>query len=175
MRADTLLTTLITLAGIILISGCTKAGDPASDASPAPAAEEAAATTEMPSAVAEPASLPRTSSPQGAGVFFISPADGDTVTSPVTVEFGITNMNVVKAGEMAADSGHHHLLIDTGLPNPDMPIPADAQHRHFGDASTSTELTLEPGQHTLQLIFADYLHIPHNPPVYSETITITVE
>jgi hypothetical protein len=54
-------------------------------------------------------------------------------------------------------------------------VPADDKHRHFGDASTATELTLEPGQHTLQLLFADYLHIPHDPVVASETITITVE
>lgn len=169
MRADKLQTTLIILTGVILIGGCTKAGDPASDASPAPAAKE------MTSTVAEPAGLPRTTSPAGASVFFISPADGDTVTNPVTVEFGIANMSVVKAGETAAESGHHHLLIDTGLPNLELPIPADANHHHFGDASTSTEISLEPGQHTLQLLLADHLHIPHNPPVYSATITITVE
>lgn len=84
-------------------------------------------------------------------------------------------MAVVKAGEMAADAGHHHLLIDTGLPDLALPVPADDKHRHFGDASTTTELTLEPGRHTLQLLFADYLHIPHDPVVVSETITITVE
>lgn len=151
-----------------LLGACTKASDSASDASPAPAEKEMATA-------AEPAAMPRTPSPVGAGVFFITPTDGDTVTSPVKVEFGIERMSVVKAGEMAADSGHHHVLIDTGLPNLELPVPADAHHRHFGDASTSTELELEPGQHTLQLLFADHLHIPHNPPVVSETITITVE
>jgi hypothetical protein len=72
-------------------------------------------------------------------------------------------------------SGHHHVLIDAELPAMDMPIPADANHVHFGDGSSTTELTLEPGEHTLQLLFADHLHIPHDPPVYSDRITITVE
>ena len=166
MRADKI---LITLAAASLIGGCGKAGDSTGDASPAPASEEVATVA------AEPEGLPRTPSPEGASVFFITPANGDTVSNPVLVEFGIANMNVVKAGEMAADSGHHHLLIDTGLPNLELPIPADEHHRHFGDASTSTELALEPGQHTLQLLLADHLHIPHAPPIVSETITITVE
>ena len=67
------------------------------------------------------------------------------------------------------------MLIDTGLPVLDLPIPADANHVHFGDGSSSTRLELAPGEHTLQLLFADHLHIPHEPPVYSEPITITVE
>jgi hypothetical protein len=84
-------------------------------------------------------------------------------------------MAVVRAGDNAPNSGHHHLLIDTGLPDLTLPIPADANHVHFGDGSTTTERTLPPGKHTLQLLFADYLHIPHDPPVFSEPITITVE
>ena len=67
------------------------------------------------------------------------------------------------------------LLIDTGLPDLGMPIPADAQHVHFGDGSTSTEITLEPGEHTLQMLLGDHLHIPHDPPLASGVITITVE
>lgn len=127
-----------------------------------------------PPAAAAPA-LPRTASVDGARVFFITPADGDTVTSPVSVEFGIEGMSVVAAGVNDANSGHHHLLVDTGSPDMDLPIPADANHIHFGDASTSTELTLEPGQHTLRLLLGDHLHIPHVPPVFSDTITVMVE
>ena len=126
-------------------------------------------------AVSAFAELPRTASVPGARVYFITPADGATVSNPVTIEFGIEGMTVVKAGDDAAGSGHHHLLIDTGLPDPGLPIPADENHVHFGDGSTSTELTLVPGTHTLQLLLGDHLHIPHDPPVTSETISITVK
>ena len=123
----------------------------------------------------DPAVLPRTTSVAGARVFFIGPADGDTVSSPVSVVFGIDGMEFVPAGDNAPHSGHHHLLIDTGLPDPGLPIPKDAQHVHFGDGSTETEITLEPGQHTLQMLLGDHLHIPHDPPLVSDPITILVE
>ena len=85
-------------------------------------------------------------------------------------------MSVVTAGTDQMHSGHHHLIIDAELPeNLGMPIPADENYIHFGDASTSTEVTLEPGRHTLQLLLGDHLHIPHDPPVTSDVITITVE
>lgn len=126
--------------------------------------------------VAEPrVELPRTASPEGARVFFISPADGDTVSNPIAVEFGVEGMSVVTAGDPAPASGHHHLIVDAPLPNFGLPIPATDNYIHFGDGSSSTEITLEPGSHTLQLLFADHLHIPHDPPVMSATITITVE
>ena len=118
---------------------------------------------------------PRTASVAGARVFFVRPADGDTVSNPVQVEFGIDGMTIVPAGIDTPDSGHHHLLIDTGLPRLDLPIPADANHVHFGDGSTATEITLEPGQHTLQMLLGDHLHIPHDPPLASAVITVTVE
>ena len=46
---------------------------------------------------------------------------------------------------------------------------------HFGKGQTETEITLEPGTHTLQLILGNHFHVPHNPPVVSEKITITVK
>ncbi len=169
MHVSNYRTVLVSLLGVALISACgSPAGDAANEAAEAPAMDH--------SSMAETATeLARTASPEGARVFFISPADGATVSNPISVEFGISGMAVIKAGEMAENSGHHHLLIDTGLPDLGLPVPADEHHRHFGDASTSTEVTLEPGQHSLQLLFADYLHIPHEPPVVSETISITVE
>jgi len=118
---------------------------------------------------------PRSPAPEGARAFFITPANGATVTTPFTVEFGIEGMSIEKAGVAEANSGHHHLLIDTDLPPLGMPIPADDNHRHFGDGSTSVELNLEPGEHTLQLLLGDYLHIPHEPPVTSEVLTVVVE
>lgn len=139
------------------------------------AAEEAQPATAEPVMADEVVSIERTASPVGARVFFISPDNGSIVGNPITVEFGIEGMSVVKAGEQEPDSGHHHLLIDTGLPDLDLPIPADAQHIHFGDGSTSTEITLPPGEHTLQMLLGDYRHVPHDPPVVSEVITIEVE
>jgi hypothetical protein len=130
---------------------------------------------EEPAAAEQPAAMPRTISTSGATVFFITPADGDTVSSPISIEFGVRGMDVVAAGVDQAHSGHHHLLVDTDLPEMALPIPADANHIHFGDGSTSTELTLAPGQHTLRLLLGDHLHIPHDPPVMSEPITVTVE
>ena len=84
-------------------------------------------------------------------------------------------MAVVPAGNHMPHSGHHHLLIDTGLPELGLPIPKDESHVHFGDGSTQTEITLEPGEHTLQLLLGDHLHIPHDPPLSSARITITVK
>ncbi len=84
-------------------------------------------------------------------------------------------MDVVKAGNNQPNSGHHHLLIDTDLPDLGLPIPADEHHVHFGDGSTSTQITLPPGEHKLQMLLGDHLHIPHNPPLTSAQITITVE
>ncbi len=123
----------------------------------------------------EPAALERTPAPDGARVFFLSPADGDTVSNPVRIEFGIEGMAVVRAGDAQPDSGHHHLLINTDLPDVTLPIPADEQHIHFGDGSTSTEITLPAGEHRLRMLLGDYRHVPHDPPVVSEPITITVE
>ena len=122
-----------------------------------------------------PTAFVLTVSPDGASVFFITPADGDSASSPVSIEFGVDGMTVATAGDNQAHSGHHHLLVDTGLPDLGLPIPADANHIHFGDASTSTELSLEPGEHTLQLLLGDYRHIPHDPPLVSEQITLTIE
>ena len=147
-------------------SGCSDDAGEADVAAPAsPAAESEAA----------PPALSRTPAPAGARVFFITPSDGETVSSPVRVVFGIEGMSVAPAGDDTPDSGHHHLLIDTGLPELGMPIPADDRHIHFGDGSTETEIALEPGEHTLQLLLGDHRHIPHDPPLVSGQITIVVE
>ncbi|ROQ21100.1 uncharacterized protein DUF4399 [Marinimicrobium koreense] len=107
--------------------------------------------------------------------YIISPSDGATVTSPVTVKFGLKGMGVAPAGVERDNTGHHHLLIDLEtLPDLDMPIPADDQHVHFGGGQTETTVELEPGEHTLQLLLGDHLHRPHDEPVVSEKITITV-
>lgn len=121
------------------------------------------------------AELPRTAAPEDAEVYIVSPEDGAQVSSPVTVLFGLRGMGVAPAGVQSANTGHHHLLIDVDeLPPDNLPLPATEQIVHFGAGQTETQLELEPGQHTLQLVLGDALHIPHNPPVRSEKITITV-
>lgn len=119
--------------------------------------------------------LPRTAAPAGAMTYFLSPEHGAQVSSPVTVRFGLRGMGVAPAGATAPNTGHHHLLIDVAeLPPENLPLPATDQIRHFGLGQTETVLELPPGQHTLQLVLGDALHIPHDPPVRSERITITV-
>ena len=120
------------------------------------------------------ADLPRSPAPKDVELYIISPADGETVTSPVTVRFGLRGMGVAPAGVAMENTGHHHLLIDAAPPAFNMPVPADAKHVHFGKGQTETQVTLAPGRHTLQLLLADHLHIPHDPPVLSKAITITV-
>jgi Domain of unknown function (DUF4399) len=107
-------------------------------------------------------------------VYFLSPENGATVTSPFTVRFGLRGMGVAPAGVTNPNTGHHHLIIDADTPPENLPIANDEQHRHFGTGQTEVELTLPAGQHTLQLVLGDALHIPHQPPVVSEKITITV-
>ena len=117
----------------------------------------------------------RTPAPAGAKVYIISPANGAKVKSPVTVKFGLSGMGVAPAGVDKPKTGHHHLLIDTGVPALNTSIPADANHKHFGGGQTETVIELPSGKHTLQLILGDMLHIPHDPPVISQKITITVK
>jgi hypothetical protein len=124
---------------------------------------------------ASAADLPRSPSPKGVELYIIAPRDGETVTSPVTVRFGLRGMGVAPAGVAIENTGHHHLLIDAAPPAINMPIPVDANHVHFGKGQTEAEVILAPGEHTLQLLLADHLHIPHEPPVMSKPITVIVK
>lgn len=116
--------------------------------------------------------------PEGAAPYIISPADGATVKSPLTVVFGLKGMGVAPAGIDKPKTGHHHLLIDTDVPSGedlDYAIAADENHVHFGGGQTETTIELAPGKHTLQLLMGDANHVPHNPPLASDIVTITVE
>jgi hypothetical protein len=117
----------------------------------------------------------RTPSPPGAEAYIISPKDGATVHAPVLVQFGLKGMGVAPAGVKFENTGHHHLLIDTDVPaDAAAPLPATDKIVHFGKGQTETTLSLTPGKHTLRLLLADQNHVPHNPPVISGKITITV-
>jgi hypothetical protein len=126
--------------------------------------------------VSHAAELPRSPAAEDAELYFITPQDGAVLPPTFTVRFGLRGMGVAPAGIDAPFTGHHHLLVDLDeLPPLDMPLPADEHVIHFGKGQTETELTLKPGMHTLQLILGNHLHVPHDPPVVSEKITITVE
>ncbi len=120
--------------------------------------------------------LERQKAPEGARVYFIDLADGAKVSSPFVVRFGLAGMGVAPAGIKLPDTGHHHLLINAALPEDlGQPLPMSDSYRHFGGGQTEVSLELPKGEHTLQLMVGDFLHIAHEPPVVSEVITVTVE
>ena len=107
-------------------------------------------------------------------VYIESPENGALVQSPVEIVFALEGMELAPAGTYANNTGHHHLIIDNELPDLGMPIPSDNKHLHFGKAQDRVLLDLEPGMHTLQLLLGDGSHIPHQPPLISEKIAITI-
>jgi hypothetical protein len=128
------------------------------------------------SMLAGAAEIPRTEAPAGAKVTIVSPADGATVDKTFKVKFGVEGIALAPAGDQTANTGHHHLLIDVDLPDKmNEPVPSDRSHLHFGAGETEARIELPPGRHTLQLLLADKDHIPHDPPVYSKKITVTVK
>ncbi|CAI8789076.1 MULTISPECIES: DUF4399 domain-containing protein [Pseudomonas] len=117
-----------------------------------------------------------TPAPKGAEVSIVSPKDGATVPQTVVVKFAVENVALAPAGDTTKNTGHHHLLIDVDeLPAAGAPIPKDANHMHFGNAQTQAEVTLTPGKHTLQLELGDSNHMPFDPPIVSEKITVNVK
>ena len=108
-------------------------------------------------------------------VFSISPLDGEVVKQTFKVVFAIKNFDLSPAGTYGENTGHHHLIIDSKLPNLDLPIPSSINYLHFGKAQESAEITLVPGKHTLQLLLGDGNHIPHKKPIFSKTIEILVK
>ena len=127
-------------------------------------------------ALASIAAMAREPSPAGAEVYIVTPADGAKVKSPITVVFGLKGMGIAPAGIKFDNTGHHHLIIDGDAPaDLSQPIAANEKSVHFGKGQTETSLTLAPGKHTLLLVLGDSLHVPHDPAVISNKITITVE
>lgn len=173
---NTRLMAVAATATITLLAACSKAPDnaPAADAAAATSHDDHAEHAATPAATPAATGLARTPAPAGASVFIVSPKDGETVTTPVKVVFGISGMGLAPAGEKNDNAGHHHLLVNMDLANPGLPIPTDDKHLHFGKAQTETEVPLAPGTHTLQLVLGDYLHIPFDPVIASPKITVNV-
>jgi len=116
----------------------------------------------------------REPSPNGARVYFEYPTNGACIPPKFVVRFGLSGMGVAPAGFDKKNTGHHHLIVDSALPDFAQPIPNDDNHLHFGTGQTEAEVTLQPGPHKLQLLFADARHIPHEPPLYSKQISVFV-
>lgn len=133
--------------------------------------------------VAAPAFSQGAPSPEGAELYFIGLENGATISGPVIVRFGLRGMGVAPAEVEREGTGHHHLLLNRpplgegefGAEEFTLALPADENHRHFGGGQTEVTLDLPPGEHTLQLVLGDHGHVPHDPPVVSEVITIIVE
>jgi hypothetical protein len=130
------------------------------------------AATPAPAAAAAPGG--RHPSPKNAKVYIVSPANGAYVPTTFTVRFGLVGMGVAPAGIEKPNSGHHHLIVDGSLPPFDQPIPNNENYLHFGAGQTEASVTLPKGKHTLQLLFGDAQHIPHDPPLYSQPIVVYV-
>ncbi len=138
-----------------------------------------AQTPPAPSATAAgalPLAAPPVAAPN-AEVYLISPRDGEKLKGPITVRFGLKGMGIAPAGVKFDNTGHHHLLVDTDLGDIalDQPLPVTDKILHFGKGQTETVVTLPPGKHTLELLFADSTHRSFEPPLHSQKITITVE
>lgn len=139
---------------------------------------QAAATAELKANASAPTvlgSYNKVAAVSGTSLYFINLKNGDTVTSPVNVQFGLKGMGVAPAGVEKAATGHHHLLVDVAELDVNAGIPVSDQHRHFGLGQTEASIALKPGVHTLQLVLGDHNHIPHHPVVMSDRITVTVK
>ncbi len=159
---------------LVLLTSPAAQSQPMQKAADEPATNQSAAT--RPGAApqaAKPQSAPKPAVPE---LYFIAPRNGATVHGPVTVQFGLKGAGIAPAGVKFDNTGHHHLLVDTDLSqiNMNATLPMTDKILHFGKGQTETELKLEPGEHTLQLVLADYTHVPVHPALVSKQITIHV-
>ena len=107
-------------------------------------------------------------------VYFINLEDGDRVESPFLIQFGLSGMGIAPAGTDRSNTGHHHLLINVDDIDLSKPIPSSSNHIHFGGGQTESLVDLMPGDYSMQLVLGDMTHTPHNPPIISQRINITV-
>lgn len=174
---------IYTVIAAIALSACgQKPSQPESAAEPPAAAEPSPQPAAAPQAqaAAAPAAAPLPDVPAGAKVAFIKPADDAKLEGPlengkvsVDVQMGAENIAVKPAGAVEAGSGHHHLLIDAEPVAAGTPVPKDEQHLHFGKGQTEAKIALAPGDHVLQLQFADGMHRSYGPQL-SSTIKVHV-
>ncbi len=159
----------IAAAAVVGLSGCANNQAPVMSVAPTAPMRVNASTPTLSQGYVKVAATP------GSALYFVNLKNGETVNSPVLIQFGLRGMGVAPAGIEKAGTGHHHVLVDVAELDVNAPIPTSDQHRHFGLGQTETTLEMKPGQHTLQLLMGDQNHIPHHPVVMSERITITVK
>lgn len=114
------------------------------------------------------------SSPQ---VFFANLEDGDEVTSPVHIEFGIENFEIVKAQDpivIEEGKGHHHLGVNTHCLEPGVIVVKAEPWIHFGDGSNTIDMQLPPGPAHLVLQVGDGEHRTLDDPGLCAMINLTV-
>ncbi|RIK40769.1 MAG: rod shape-determining protein RodA [Chloroflexi bacterium] len=123
-----------------------------------------------PQSAAQPAQVS-----SGPRVFFVEPASGAEVSSPVTVKFGAEGFTVEPAGEaVKPDHGHLHVMVDTDCIPAAQGIPNDETHLHYGKAQMEAEIELSPGEHTLCLQAADSNHVALAGEGMTHVITVKV-
>lgn len=165
---------LLSSAALLLgLAACNNGGDAAASKDTASAAAKDTAMQGMKMDTAAVAGLPAI--PDGAKVYFKNLKDGEKVSSPLKVEFGVDGIALDTAGALKPGSGHHHLLIDAGDSiAAGTVVPKDSTHLHFGKAQTGTTITLTPGKHTLALQYADGLHRSYGSKL-SAVVTVDVK
>jgi Domain of unknown function (DUF4399) len=162
----------------MMVAAAAVCGLVACDQMPMQTAAPAAATAPVrmsPSTPTLPGGYKKVAAPAGATVYFVNLKNGDTVSSPLLVQFGLRGIGVAPAGIEKENTGHHHLLIDVAELDVNNALAMSDNIRHFGGGQTEARVELKPGTHTLQLLLADHNHIPHHPLVISERITVTVK
>jgi hypothetical protein len=169
MKFSTMSCVAISVASVLALAGCANNQAPVMSVAPTAPMKVNVSTPTLAAGYVKVAAAP------GSSLYFVNLKSGETVSSPVLIQFGLRGMGVAPAGVEKAGTGHHHLLVDVAELDVNAPIPTTDQHRHFGLGQTEVTLEMKPGQHTLQLLLGDQNHIPHHPVVLSERITITVK
>lgn len=169
MRFSLVSCVAVSVASVIVLAGCANHQAPVMSVAPTAPMKVNVSTPTLAAGYVKVAATP------GSSLYFVNLKNGETVASPMLIQFGLRGMGVAPAGIEKAGTGHHHLLIDVSELDVNAPIAVSDQLRHFGLGQTEVTLEMKPGLHTLQLLMADQNHIPHHPVVMSERITITVK
>ena len=169
MKLSSMNCVAVAVVAVVGLAGCANNQPPVMSVAPTAPMKVNVSTPTLAAGYVKVAATP------GSALYFVNLKNGETVSSPVLIQFGLRGMGVAPAGVEKAGTGHHHLLVDVAELDVNAPIPTTDQHRHFGLGQTEVTLEMKPGQHTLQLLMGDQNHIPHHPVVMSARITITVK
>lgn len=99
-----------------------------------------------------------------------TPADGEVVTSPVRVRAQVDNFALAAKGVSKDGEGHLHVVVDEPCIEAGEVIADD--YVHVGSGAATTEVELEPGEHTLCVQLGDGFH---TALAITKTIRVTVE